>query len=215
MVKAKKRPEIIYREMMIEALYRLSSADNLIKNSNNFQDAVRVDSAILQIRKAMEAIAFSSIAPSEKRYEDSHRHNKKTIGDHYHARRIMASLAAINPDFYPTPLVPAIRQPDGGWNFGRKTTGYMTRTRFEKFYDRLGKYLHTINPWGKDPQIHQLCKDLPTAIDAIYELLDLHFAVIHIEEPATTQIWLVDAKRDGTVAMTIAMAEGSCVVQPS
>ncbi len=130
-------------------------------------------------------------------------------------KKIMASLAAINPDFYPIPLVPAIRQPDGSWHFGRKTTGYMTRKRFENFYDRLGKYLHTINPWGKDPQLHQLCNDLPAAIDAVYELLDLHFAVIHIEEPASTQIWVVDAKRDGTVAMTIAMADGRCVIHPS
>ncbi|HHQ4477391.1 TPA: hypothetical protein ACSPZR_002147 [Aeromonas veronii] len=215
MAKAKRQPDIIYREMMTEALYRLGSADKLMKNSNNFQDVVQVDSAILQIRKAMEAIAFSSIAPSEKRYADRHRHNEKAIGDHYHAKKIMASLAAINPDFYPIPLVPAIRQPDGSWHFGRKTTGYMTRKRFENFYDRLGKYLHTINPWGKDPQLHQLCNDLPAAIDAVYELLDLHFAVIHIEEPASTQIWVVDAKRDGTVAMTIAMADGRCVIHPS
>ncbi|WP_421319913.1 hypothetical protein [Aeromonas veronii] len=58
-----------------------------MKNSNNFQDVVQVDSAILQIRKAMEAIAFSSIAPSEKRYADRHRHNEKAIGDHYHAKK--------------------------------------------------------------------------------------------------------------------------------
>ena len=90
MVKAKKQPDTIYREMMNnEALYRLGSADKLMKNSNNFQDRVQVDSAILQMRKAMEAIAFSSIAPSEKRYEDLHRHKEKKIGDHYHAKKIM------------------------------------------------------------------------------------------------------------------------------
>ncbi|MEH8160923.1 hypothetical protein Q7I24_17480 [Aeromonas veronii] len=99
MAKAKRQPDIIYREMMTEALYRLGSADKLMKNSNNFQDRVQVDSAILQMRKAMEAIAFSSIAPSEKRYEDLHRHKEKKIGDHYHAQKIMTSLAAINPDF--------------------------------------------------------------------------------------------------------------------
>ncbi|WP_421255133.1 hypothetical protein [Aeromonas sp. 600282] len=76
MAKAKRQPDIIYREMMTEALYHLGSADKLMKNSNNFQDRVQVDSAILQMRKAMEAIAFSSIAPSEKRYEDLHRHKE-------------------------------------------------------------------------------------------------------------------------------------------
>jgi len=215
MVKAKKQPDTIYREMMAEALYRLGSADKLMKNSNNFQDRVQVDSAILQMRKAMEAIAFSSIAPSEKRYEDLHRHKEKKIGDHYHAKKIMTSLAAINPDFYPIPLVPAIRQLDRSWHFGRKTTGYMTRKCFENLYDRLGKYLHTINPWGNDPQLHQLCNELPAAIDDVYELLDVHLAVLHIEEPSATQVWVVDAKRDGTVAMVIAMADGPCVIQPA
>lgn len=215
MVKAKKQPDTIYREMMAEALYRLGSADKLMKNSNNFQDRVQFDSAILQMRKAMEAIAFSSIAPNQKRYEDLHRHKEKKIGDHYHAKKIMDSLAAINPHFYPIPHVPAIRQLDGSWHFGRKTTGYMTKKCFENLYDRLGKYLHTINPWGNDPQLHQLCNELPAAIDAVYELLDVHLAVLHIEEPSATQVWVVDAKRDGTVVMVIAMADGPCVIQPA
>ncbi|WP_421310338.1 hypothetical protein, partial [Aeromonas sp. 603696] len=58
----------------------------------------------------------------------------KKIGDHYHAQKIMTSLAAINPDFYPIPVVPAIRQPDGSLHVGRKTTGYMNRPGFSRHF---------------------------------------------------------------------------------
>jgi hypothetical protein len=211
MVKAKKQPDIIYREMMAEALYRLKSADKCLKDSNNHQDSVQVDSAILQMRKAMEAIAFSAIAPSKKLYEA--RRGQKFRHD-FRAKMIMSTLDAINPDFYPLPLVPAVFQQDEGWHFGRKTTGYMTRKCFENLYERLGKHLHTINPWRHDQDLHSLLNELPAAIDAAFELLEVHLAVIHTG-PDTTQVWIVDAKRDGTVAMTIAMADGPCVIQPS
>ena len=58
----------------------------------------------------------------------------------FNAKKITTQLRAINKDFYPKPLLPAVRTKDHVWNFAKKESGFLTQSRFEKLYDRLGKF---------------------------------------------------------------------------
>lgn len=136
----------------------------------------QLEASILQLRKALETIAFASVAPDKKQYA-AFRATAVQSADFtkdYHAGRIFTALAKVNKDFYPLALLPPERQPDRTLQFGRKASGYLTKKKFETAYDRLGKHLHARNPWSGNRNLHNLAADLPTIVEETHSLLDLH-----------------------------------------
>jgi hypothetical protein len=173
-----------------------------------------VDSAVLQIRKSLEAVAFASIAPNKSEYE-SFRANAAKPSDYrkdFNARAILQHLGRINPDFYPSPLLKPTRNSEGVWHFARKSDGFLTRKQFESFYDRLGKYLHADNPWGNDKVVQNLISDLPGVTESLRNLLEWHFTVIR--SPNFNGVWVIQANSLGTPPrVVVGKAEGEFVVQ--
>lgn len=202
-----KQIDEIYRQMMVEALHRLHEAEKYLRLSDNGKEKSLADNAILQMRKAMEAIAFAAIAPQKELYEKKNPNFQR----HYNATKIMSSLEKFNPHFYPLPLEPAVIKSDGEHFFDRKKGMFLTRKKFDSFYVRLGKYLHTLNPWGKDPQLLQLLNELPVVINLTYELLSIHLAVVKTEP--ISHFWIVWAKRDGSVELVKAEAGEACMIE--
>ena len=75
-------------------------------------------------------------------------------------------MSQVNPDFYPVPISDPIAKAPSQWHFDRRNDDSLTKEQFERFYDRLGKHLHSDNPWGNDKGITSLVKDIPKIISS-------------------------------------------------
>lgn len=172
-----------------------------------------LEAAALQVRKALETIAFSAVAPDKKQYAAfrATATNCPDFTKDYHAAKIFATLARINKDFYPVALAPAQRQADGSYHFGNRQSGYLTKKKFESVYDRLGKHLHAHNPWSGNKNLQILAKDLPAVVEDAHSLLDLHARFIRT--PDFHGVWVVETDRSGNPPKVItANAAGPYVV---
>jgi len=202
----------IYSTMVQEATNRLNAAERYRAAYLQSKVIPDLESAVLQIRKALEAIAYASIAPNKAEYEAFRVAATKAADftKDFHALKIFSALERININFYPVALVPAVRTRDG-WHYPRKTSSFLSKKRFEAAYDRLGKYLHAHNPWSADKHLENLAKDLPQIIEEAHSLLDLH--VSFINTPKYKAAWLVETPRDGSApTMVVSVAKGDYVL---
>lgn len=205
--------QTIYLNKIKEALARLGACTSFLTMHKTTNDAYLLDAAVLQVRKAMEALAFAAIAPNKIEYE-AFRISAEKPADYrkdYNARAILQYLSKINPDFYPTPLQAPAKTAEGIWHFERKSENFLTKSQFESFYDRLGKYLHADNPWGNSKVIQNLKEDLPGVIENIRTLLECHFTVIRTSD--FKGIWVIEAHSGTAPRVIIGKAEGDFVVK--
>jgi len=203
----------IYLEKMDEALKRLLASEEFVEQSIRTENVIDLESGALQLRKAMEAIAFASIAPNKQQYEAVRKNAEKPIhfGNDWKADSIFLILEKLNPDFYPNPVSGPTQTSPGHWHYGQVTDGFLTKKNFEVLYKRLGKFLHADNPWGTDKGWTQLQEDISPAITKLRLLLKKHRTIIRAEK--FNGVWIVDAPNDGTPARMIqAIAEGEFIV---
>lgn len=206
--------ESIYLGKISEAVTRLDACSSFLSAYQASQSVYSLESAVLQARKALEAVAFAAIAPNKAKYEKL-RAQADEPADYrkdYNARKILQLLGGINQDFYPTPVLPPIQQKPGRWHFERRTEGFLTKKQFESFYDRLGKLLHADNPWGNDKGAKNLSADIPRVVAQLRTLLEWHFTVIRT--PNFTGVWVIEAPASGAAPRVIVgQALGEFVVQ--
>lgn len=196
----------IYLRSINESVARIDACGVFLDAYASSGSLSALEAAALQARKAFEAVAYAAIAPNEKRYQ-AFRARAAQPADYrkdFNARAILRHLAKINPDFYPTPLLPATQQAPGHWHFELKADGYLTKARFESFYDRLGKFLHADNPWGHDKGFVNLAADLPSAMIQLRELLALHKTIVRV--PSFSGVWVIEVPTDGRVPHIITAA---------
>jgi len=200
----------IYLEKMSEALDRLNACEDYLASHVEGLNRFALESAALQLRKAMEAIAFAAIAPNKEQYAVIRKNAAKPadFSKDWQADSIFLILAKVNPDFYPDPLLQQTQVAPNAWHFGKPLDGYMKRKSFETMYKRLGKFLHSDNPWGTDKGWVQLSNDVLDAITKIRALLKKHRTIIRA--PGFNGVWIVDAPNDGTPPRMIrAIADGN------
>lgn len=191
-------PTDIYLKMMKEALERLSACERYMNSYILYASIFDLESAALQMRKAMEAIAFASIAPIETMYSQFRKNAAKPghHGDDWSASKIFLNLEKVNSYFYPRPMIGPIEESAGNWAFQEFVGDYMNRRQFEKMYNRLGKFLHADNPWGSNKGWGHFAKELPPAVNSLRALLHLHVALIQLSN--SSGAWIVHARADGT-----------------
>lgn len=208
--------QFIYTSQIAEATLRLLAAKQFLASFKTTGEVPELEAAVLQVRKALETIAFSAIAPDKKHYAAfrATATNSPDFTKDYHAAKIFTALARINKDFYPVALLPASRQADGSWHFDKKQSGYLTKKKFEAAYDRLGKHLHAHNPWSGSKNLQNLAGDLPTIVEEAHALLDLHARFIRT--PEFHGVWVIETDRLGNPPRLItANAAGPYVVAGS
>jgi hypothetical protein len=196
-----------------DAMKRLRAAETYLQKFGIDQKAEEIESSLLQLRKALESIAFASVAPNKAKYEAfrAKADDQPDYTKDYHAGKILRVLGKINKNFYPMPVLPATRQADGIFHFGRKLTGYLTKKRFESVYDRLGKHLHADNPWSTSKNLQNLVAELPVIIEEAFGLLELR--ATFVRTPEFNGVWVVEALRDGTPPRVITgEAEGEFII---
>ncbi len=206
--------QTIYLNKVRETIARLGACNLFLAAHRTSNDVYSLEAAVLQARKALEAVAFAAIAPNKAEYEQFRAEVEKPAyyRKDYNARAILQRLGNINKDFYPTPLLAPTRKADGSWHFERKSDGCLTKEQFESFYDRLGKYLHADNPWGNDKGTQNLVRDLPRVIEQLQALLEWHFTVIRT--PQFNGVWVIEVGLGGTAPrVLVGKADGEFVVQ--
>jgi hypothetical protein len=163
------------------------------------------------MRKAMEAIAFAAIAPNKAQYAAAKTSAEKSADfrSDWNARLIFQLLAKLNPDFYPKPMAARTRTGASSWHFGEPQGGHMSQKTFEKFYPRLGKFLHADNPWGDDKGWTNMANEMEGAIRSLRKLLMIHRTVIHT--PQFTEVWVVEAPADGPPSIFAAYSAGGFI----
>ncbi len=113
-----------------------------------------VEFKALQLRKIIEQIFLASLVANAEEYKAYH----ERLGKEWNARLICQDLERINPDFFPKPVTNGtdyhIENKDGG----------ITSQELIKVYDKLGKYLHSKNPYDENKWDY----------DAISEYIDLY-----------------------------------------
>lgn len=190
--------QTIYLAQISEALARLTACESMLSTYNLSKEPYILESATLQMRKALEAFAYAAIAPNKSQYVAYRAQADKNpdFRKDFNARAILNFLAEINPDFYPVPVTAPIALSPGTWHFDRRNDNSLSKKKFEKFYDRLGKHLHADNPWGNSKNQNNLAKDIPEIIAATRKLLSWHFT--SIRTPEYSGVWIIKAPSDGT-----------------
>jgi hypothetical protein len=61
--------QTIYLRKLGEAVSRLGACDFFLSVHQTSKDVYSVEAAVIQVRKAFEAVAFAAIAPNKKEYE--------------------------------------------------------------------------------------------------------------------------------------------------
>ena len=183
-----------YIDCMKQLKLRLQYVDRLINFTSSEHSVFALEAVALQLRKILEIIAFSSIAPCKGLYENIRfEFDKSDFRKDWNAKSILLTMDKINPDFYPNPfkISSGLIERDGkrGREISPTEEDYLTRKRFEKLYTKIGKFLHADNPWGTDKGLSHFKNDLPQTITHIKQLLNYHFVSIKSEN--SFKLWMV------------------------
>jgi hypothetical protein len=198
-------PTQIYLNKMVEASKRLAHCQLSLNAFTQTQNIFDFESSVLQLRKVMECLAMAAIAPNHKEYE-TFRKNAEKSADYrkdFNGKAIVKMLEKVNPDFYPIPLHPPTTK-NGHHQITPLRSGFLKKQAYETTYDRLGKFLHSDNPWGDDKGVLNLAKSIPEITSKVIRLLALHSTFIHT--PRSSRVWIVEVNFN-THAARIAVGE--------
>jgi hypothetical protein len=206
----------IYLQQMIEVQKRLGASERYFAAYAENGDEIAFDSGVLQLRKALESVAYASIAPNKPQYQAFRQkvETNKDFTKDFNTSKIFQYLCQVNKDFYPMPLLPPVKLEDHSWHYDRKKDGILSQKRFQRFYDRLGKFLHSDNPWDSKKHRQNLAKDIDTLIDQARSLLELHAAFIRAKD--YTDVWVVEVPKSNSAPKIIsAVASGEVIIDSS
>lgn len=207
------KAEKIYLACLEEIKVRIRFVEEMNGFFNKTQYIHYLESAVLQIRKSLELLAFSSLSPNRVKYEKFRLSAKKPedYRKDYNGNKIIKALEKINRDFYPLPLVDPHRKPEGHWHFDRYEGEFLTKQKYEKFYDKCGALLHADNPWGSDKGYKEFAPKIPQFIKDIRSLLRWHFIVV--EHDTGRALWVAKLGSETEKARVIkASATGEFIV---
>ena len=181
----------IYLRCLEEAKHRLAFAEHFAAVASG-QPRINTENACLQFRKALELIAYAAIAPHRAKYEAWRRQAEqpKDFRKDFNGKKILHSLAKLNPYSYPRPLVRPVER-NGAWHYDFFRGAYLTKKRYEEVYDRCGALLHADNPWGHDKQYTSFAELLPNYVGWTLALIKLHSVII--EHEGGVAAWVVEA----------------------
>jgi hypothetical protein len=156
---------------------------------SGFPPAVRVEFVYLQFRKILELIAMGSLLANSRVLGQV----QSKIQRYWNAKNLLKDIQAINPDFYPKPIVQKPSQRPGiNVDWLDRSGGYLTKDRFVTLYDKCGSILHAHNPFARQQDYLVLEKEAPNWHLWIRNLLNVH--TIRLIGDAT--VWLMQMGSD-------------------
>jgi hypothetical protein len=126
--------------------------------------------ACLQLRKALEQVAFAALAANRRRYAEAHAH----FPIEWNAKTILGRLRELHPEFYPIALDPPVHTEPRCWHFPGYPKDVLTEEEFVFLYDRCSQILHEWNPYRIEVRVVFFGRPLEEWADRIERLLRWH-----------------------------------------
>jgi len=136
-----------------------------------FPQPARVEFVYLQLRKTIELIAMGSLVANARMFAQI----QSNIQKYWNAKDLLKDVQAINPDFYPRPV---IQKPS--WRPGIKMewldrpVDFLTKDRFTTLYDVCGSILHARNPFAAKQDFASLDRAWVKWYSRMVNLLNAH-----------------------------------------
>jgi hypothetical protein len=132
-------------------------------------ESANAEFACLQLRKALEQVAYAGLAASRERYAEV----RPQIDREWRATKILERLAKIHPGFYPQPVAPVRRGPNR-WHCDPVVDGFLTCDEFVFLYDKCSDVVHDWNPFREGPRVVELQRSVADWAARIERLLEYH-----------------------------------------
>lgn len=217
---------------MAEAKLRLLAAERVSQSSLSLTGLPSLDMefCFLQIRRVIEAIAFSAMVREEERYgkhrEQQRHQNERDHGDpsrDWHAPEILKRLVYLSSHALPIPLGKATRHTSGLVHYDRHQIA-VNHGRLIELYEQCGGYMHGKSPLVDDfialvtkerMKYEQAPKAVKRALGFLRKLL-WHHAVIKLDwtnpdDPkaldSPRSAWIVDFGANDDQEVTLVLAE--------
>jgi hypothetical protein len=177
-----------YCNLMEEIKLRVSVINSFITGkAHALYEPPTLESAILQLRKTLELIAFGSLIANRDAYSAVHARVSKT----WNAGDLLRELETVNPDFYPVPVIQVQLKPGMFQHQKRDPSEYLTKANFKEVYGRCGVMAHAANPFSKPIDYAFFKTNLPVWLKQVMNLLNAH------------EIHLLDTPGMYTIHMTV------------
>ena len=182
-----------YIEQMEEIKRRLETIEKLVDISiARLYLPVVTESVYLQFRKILELIAMASLVVNKEAIEEFGKGMQKLSGE-WNGYKILKRVEAINPKFYPVPVVEKpSNDPRVKVKLENKTIGFLSKDMFSELYNKkCRRILHAENPLKEQTNYTELWDEGPLWKMRIMELLDTHqinlvghegFHLVHMQE---------------------------------
>lgn len=166
----------LYLRNMQKIKWRLNAiADIRGKKRTTTYEHTNIEFCVLQTRKILELIAFSSLVSDA----DTYKKRLKNMERMWNAELIFKDLERIHPDFYPQAI---LIDPNDKSKWFNRPEPCLSKEQFIKAYNKCGRYLHEASPFLTEKQIHDdysaLWRDIYMWGQLIINLLHTH--TIHL-----------------------------------
>lgn len=192
-------PLRIYCNCLQSAKHRLALVDAITTGALRIAgESIDGEFACLQLRKALELIAFSSIAAQKDVYAAVYADFSK----HWNAKKLMNRLEKLHPEFYPVPV--AMTGPDarGVKKLAPIKDGFINKDDWVFLYNTCSEALHEWNPYRTDRRVIEFGHSIGEWVVRIRRLLELHF----VRLANTRDIWVIQFNNPaGTVTGSLAV----------
>ena len=163
----------LYCDLMEEIKRRISVIQSFSSGKSvTPYKAITIETMCLQVRKVLELIALGSLVANKKEFSKFY----DEFGKIWNAKFILRDIEKVNPSFYPRPVIeknsedPAVKN-----HLDDLKSGYLTKKRFVKVYEKCGAILHADNPFGSKIDYSYYEKNIPIWVSEIMALLNNHY----------------------------------------
>lgn len=155
-----------YGDLMLVVKNRINTALKMLGPEHLPVSIINLESAGLQIRKALESIMYASVIVNIDRLPQG-------IAKEYNVNKLMAKVKSINPEYYPEPTKSIDDGNDKKWV---PVDGFITKDEFKNLYNKIGELAHDKNPILSEKKIDNLLikKQFIEALKKLIILLNHH-----------------------------------------
>jgi hypothetical protein len=198
----------IYCGCIERVRHHVSVADTVLAGKiNTGRDDLNSELIFLHLRKALEEIAFSSLAANREKYSAA----RAQFATDWRAKGMLEHVAKVNPQFWPIPVTGPQQIAPGHKHFDRVRDGFLTREDFVVLYDAASvQALHTRNPYAPSDGAVELKYTLDRWSTRIKTLLSLHC----VKLVDVHGLWVVRVGNEGPVEALTAVTNGDFAVAP-
>jgi hypothetical protein len=182
----------VYCNCLQSAKHRLVLAERIRSGELRIDPNVEsydFEFVLLQIRKALELVAFASIAAHKDIYASAY----ADFATHWNAKKLLTKLAKLHPDFYPKPVL-LERLESGIVNITHQSGHELTPEEFVQLYDICSKAIHEWNPYLDEPRVLHTGRPVADWMKRIYNLLNLHAVTL----VGSGTVWIVELNNPDT-----------------